>query len=166
MDSLPLNIRHVLWLSCLLFASGICSAKTHPSYLSPEYCDGLVKQFIDSGMRSLDKYVNEHFSPEYTGGIRNTVQFLQQRSAWLNECNDYLVDTGQGHIFYNDKSTREIFAALDALAEELQLVREGVEYPDEAGNNNPTPFINSRYATLAELVDQHHTRMLMKKQFQ
>jgi len=166
MDSLPSTIQRTLWLVCLLLASGVSSAKTHPSYLSQEYCDSLVEQFVDSGMRSLDKYINEHFSPEYKGGIRNTIHFLEQRSAWLNECNDYLLDTGKSHVFYSDKTTREIFAAMDALAKELQHVREGVEYRDDAGNDNPTPFIKRRYETLAQLVDQHHTRMLMKKQFQ
>ncbi|WP_323843923.1 hypothetical protein [Microbulbifer magnicolonia] len=142
------------------------NAKTHPSYLTQEYCDSVVEQFVDSGMRSLGKYINEHFNPEYKGGIRNTINFLEQRSTWLNECNEYLLDTGHSHIFYSDKDTREIFAAIDALARELQHVREGVEYPDDAGNNNPAPFIKRRYETLAQLVDQHHTRMLMKKQFQ
>ncbi|WP_244506079.1 hypothetical protein [Microbulbifer marinus] len=125
-----------------------------------------MEQFVDSGMRSLGKYVNEHFNPQYKGGIRNTIHFLEQRSAWLNECNDYLLDTGHSHIFYSDQNTKAIFAAIDALAKELQLVRQGVEYPDEAGNNNPAPFIKEHYNTLAKLVDQHHTRMLMKKQFQ
>ncbi|WP_377518073.1 hypothetical protein [Microbulbifer taiwanensis] len=155
-----------MWLTCLLLVSSLCSAKTHPSYLNQDYCDGLVEQFVDSGMRSLGKYINEHFNPEYKGGIRNTIHFLEQRSEWLGECNDYLLDTAQSHVFYNDQNTREIFAAMNALARELQHVREGVEYPDDAGNNNPTPFIKSRYETLAQLVDQHHTRMLMKKQFQ
>ncbi|MFC6635389.1 hypothetical protein [Microbulbifer taiwanensis] len=166
MDSLPSTIQRALWLTCLLLVSSLCSAKTHPSYLNQDYCDGLVEQFVDSGMRSLGKYINEHFNPEYKGGIRNTIHFLEQRSEWLGECNDYLLDTAQSHVFYNDQNTREIFAAMNALARELQHVREGVEYPDDAGNNNPTPFIKSRYETLAQLVDQHHTRMLMKKQFQ
>ncbi|WP_234995033.1 hypothetical protein [Microbulbifer donghaiensis] len=142
------------------------NAKTHPSYLTEKYCDSVVEQFVDSGMRSLGKYVNEHFNPEYKGGIRNTIHFLEQRSAWLKECNDYLLDTGQTYVFYSDGNTRKIFAAIDALAKELQLVRQGVEYPDDAGNNNPAPFIKEHYETLANLVDQHHTRMLMKKQFQ
>ncbi|AMX02748.1 hypothetical protein [Microbulbifer thermotolerans] len=159
-------IKRVLWFACLLLVSSVSNAKTHPSYLSEEYCDGLVEQFIDSGMRSLGKYINEHFSPEYKGGIRNTIHFLEQRSAWLGECNDYLLDTGKNYLFYSEKTTNDIFAAIDALAKELQHVRQGVEYPDETGNNNPTPFIKRRYETLAKLIDQHHTRMLMKKQFQ
>lgn len=166
MDSLSSTIQRALCLICLLLASSISSAKTHPSYLTPKYCDSLVEQFVDSGMRSLGKYINEHFNPEYKGGIRNTIHFLEQRSEWLNECNDYLLDSGHGHVFYSDKTTREIFEAIDALARELQHVRQGVEYPDDAGNNNPAPFIKGRYETLAQLVDQHHTRMLMKKQFQ
>ena len=150
----------------LLLASSLSFAKAHPSYLTPSYCNSVVEQFVDYGMRSLGKYVNENFKPEYKGGIRNTINFLEQRSAWLSECNDYLLDSGKSYIFYDEKNTRDIFAAIDGLAKELQLVREGVEYPDDAGNNNPTPFIKSRYETLAKLMDQHHTRMLMKKQFQ
>ncbi|SDZ76890.1 hypothetical protein SAMN05216562_0164 [Microbulbifer marinus] len=166
MDSLSSTIQRALWLICLLLASSVSNAKTHPSYLTEKYCESVVEQFVDSGMRSLGKYVNEHFNPQYKGGIRNTIHFLEQRSAWLNECNDYLLDTGHSHIFYSDQNTKAIFAAIDALAKELQLVRQGVEYPDEAGNNNPAPFIKEHYNTLAKLVDQHHTRMLMKKQFQ
>ncbi|WP_295801873.1 hypothetical protein [uncultured Microbulbifer sp.] len=162
----PTAAAKVLLAMTLLLASGFSMAKTHPSYLTPSYCNSVVEQFVDYGMRSLGKYVNENFKPEYKGGIRNTINFLEQRSAWLNECNDYLLDSGQSYVFYDQKNTRDIFAAIDALAKELQLVREGVEYPDDAGNNNPTPFIKSRFETLAELVDQHHTRMLMKKQFQ
>jgi hypothetical protein len=125
-----------------------------------------VEQFVDSGMRSLGKYINENFKPEYKGGIRNTINFLEQRATWLGECNEYLLDTAHNHVFYSEEITRDIFTAIDALAKELQHVREGVEYPDGAGNNNPAPFIKRRYETLAKLVDQHYTRMLMKKQFQ
>lgn len=165
MVSFTSRIWHPLWLVCLLIISGTSYAKPHPSYLSQKYCDSLVEQFVDSGMRSLGTYINDHFDPKYRGGIRNTINFLEQRSEWLGECNDYLLDTQGSHVFYSDKSTQDIFAAMSALAKELQLVREGVEYPDDAGNNNPMPFIRGRYETLAELVDQHHTRMLMKKQF-
>lgn len=166
MDLLPTPLQRALWLLCLLLASSVSNAKTHPSYLTPKYCDSVVDQFVDSGMRSLDKYVNKNFNPVYKGGIRNTIHFLEQRSAWLNECNDYLKDTAQGSVFFNDEITQDIFVAMHELATELKHVRQGVEYPDDAGNNNPTPFIKRRYETLAQLVDQHHTRMLMKKQFQ
>lgn len=150
----------------LLLLSSFSFAKTYPSYLNPSYCNGVVEQFVDYGMRSLGKYVNENFKLEYKGGIRNTINFLEQRSAWLSECNDYMLDSNQSYLFYSEKNTNDIFAAIDGLAKELQLVRDGVEYPDDAGNNNPTPFIKNRFETLAELIDQHHTRMLMKKQFQ
>ena len=150
----------------LLALGGTAQAKSHPSYLNDSYCDSLVEQFVDSGMRSLGKYINENFKPEYKGGIRNTINFLNQRSEWLGECNDYLNDTTQNYVFHDEKNTKAIFDAMNALAKELQLVREGVEYPDGAGNNNPRPFVKSRFDTLAKLVDQHHTRMLMKKQFQ
>ncbi|WP_308367832.1 MULTISPECIES: hypothetical protein [unclassified Microbulbifer] len=165
MDTLTFPIQRAFWFLCLLMVSGISNAKTHPSYLTPEYCESLVEQFVGSGMRSLDKYVNENFNPAYRGGIRNTIQFLEQRSAWLKECDDYLIDTAQGNVFYSSEISRKIFTAMDALAKELQHVRQGVEYPDDAGNNNPAPFIKRRYETLAQLVDRHHTRMLMKKQF-
>lgn len=158
-------IKHTLCAVCLLLASGISQAKTYPSYLTPDYCDGLVEQFVGSGMRSLNTYVNEHFNPEFRGGIRNTIGFLEQRSAWLGECDEYLRDTASNNVFFSEEITREIFEAMDALAKELQLVRQGVEYPDEAGNNNPKPFIKERYDVLAKLVDQHYTRMLMKRQF-
>ncbi|WP_221296187.1 hypothetical protein [Microbulbifer hydrolyticus] len=142
------------------------TAKAHPSYLTESYCNTLVEQFVDYGMRSLGKYVNENFKPQYKGGIRNTINFLNQRSEWLGECDAYLADTAQTRIFYDEQNTKAIFDAMKDLAKELQLVRDGVEYPDETGANNPRPFIKSRYETLATLVDQHHTRMLMKKQFQ
>lgn len=163
---LSLLISKSVLMIGLLLVSSVSLAKAHPSYLNTSYCDSVVEQFVDSGMRSLGKYVNDNFKPEYKGGIRNTINFLQQRSAWLKECNDYLLDTGESYIFYSEDSTKDIFAAIDGLSKELQLVREGVEYPDETGANNPRPFIKSRYDTLAQLVDQHHTRMLMKKQFQ
>lgn len=162
---LSMFITTALMLS-LLLTSSVSLAKSHPSYLSSDYCDSVVEQFVDSGMRSLDKYVNENFKIEYKGGIRNTINFLEQRADWLNECNDYLLDTSNSYVFYSQENTKDIFTAINALAKELQLVREGVEYPDGAGNNNPTPFIKSRFETLATLIDQHHTRMLLKKQFQ
>jgi len=150
----------------LLAFSCLSQANTYPSFLTNDYCDGLVEQFVDNEMRKLSKYVNENFNPEFTGGIRNTVNFLNQQIEWLNECNSYLLDTEKSYVFYSEKSTDDIFAAMNALAKELQLVREGVEFPDETGVNNPHPFIKGRFETLANLVDQHHTRMLMKKQFQ
>ncbi|WGL17383.1 hypothetical protein PVT68_03575 [Microbulbifer bruguierae] len=150
----------------LMALCGIAEAKEHPSYLSQSYCDSVVEQFVESGMRSLGKYINDNFSLEYKGGIRNTVNFLNQRSEWLSECNDFLRDTSSSYVFYNEENTKDIFDAINALAKELQLVREGVEYPDESGNNNPHPFIKGRFDTLAKLMDQHHTRILMKKQFQ
>jgi len=153
-------------LLCLLIASNPSSANTHPSYLTEKYCDSVVEQFVDSGMRSLDKYINEHFNPEYKGGIRNTIRFLEQRLEWLNECNDYLTDTTQTHVFHSEDDTQSIFKAINELTRELQHVRAGVEYRDDAGNNNPAPYVKRRYETLAQLVDQHHTRMLIQKQFQ
>ncbi|WP_299593409.1 hypothetical protein [uncultured Microbulbifer sp.] len=147
-------------------ATSGATAKTHPSYLTDSYCNTLVEQFVDSGMRSLGKYVNENFKPKYKGGIRNTINFLNQRTEWLGECDSYLADTASTRLFHDEQNTKAIFDAMQALAKELQMVREGVEYPDETGANNPRPFIVSRFETLAELVDQHHTRMLMKKQFQ
>ncbi|WP_242523829.1 hypothetical protein [Microbulbifer salipaludis] len=149
-----------------VFATTTATAKTHPSYLTDSYCNSLVEQFVDSGMRSLGKYVNENFKPQYKGGIRNTINFLNQRAEWLGECDAYWADTASTRVFFDEKNTKAIFDAMQALAKELQMVREGVEYPDETGANNPRPFIKSRYDTLAQLVDQHHTRMLMKKQFQ
>ncbi|WP_193165379.1 hypothetical protein [Microbulbifer hainanensis] len=166
MEFLTRPYQRALCFVCLLLISGASTAKTHPSYLSPKYCESVAEQFVDSGMRSLGKYVNENFNPEFKGGIRNTVDFLNQRSDWLSECDDYLADTSKDRIFYSPKLTKKIFSAITELSRELQHVREGVEYPDDAGNNNPTPFIKQRYDTLAKLVDQYHTRMLMKKQFQ
>lgn len=161
-----LPLKAAMMTSLVALCSMPVSAKTHPSYLTESYCDGLVEQFVDSGMRSLGKYVNENFKPEYKGGIRNTINFLNQRAEWLGECDDYLSDTANSRIFYDANNTKAIFDAMKDLAKELQLVREGVEYPDDSGVNNPRPFIKSRYETLATLVDQHHTRLLMKKQFQ
>ncbi|WP_288129509.1 hypothetical protein [Microbulbifer sp.] len=153
------------FMAGLLAISGLAQANTHPSYLTDSYCDSLVEQFIGPGMRSLGKYVNEDFNPVYTGNIRNTINYLDQRAEWLAECNGYLKDTNDTYVFYTEKSTEEIFTAIKALRKELQLVREGVEFPDETGADNPKPFIKNRFDTLAQLVDQHHTRMLMKKQF-
>ncbi|WP_105104419.1 hypothetical protein [Microbulbifer pacificus] len=152
-------------ITCVFAAGNASATSSHPAYLNDAYCESLVEQFVDSGMRSLGKYINENFKPEYKGGIRNTINFLNQRAEWLGECDAYLSDTASSRVFYDEKNTKAIFEAMDALAKELQLVREGVEYPDAAGNNNPRPFIKSRFDTLAKLVDQHHTRILMKKQF-
>ncbi|WP_299583273.1 hypothetical protein [uncultured Microbulbifer sp.] len=166
MNSPTSAILRALGLLSLLIASTSSSAKTHPSYLTEEYCSSVVEQFVGSGMRSLGKYVNEHFNPEYKGGIRNTIRFLEQRSEWLNECNEYLVDTNNTYIFHSQDDTQDIFMAINELTRELQHVRSGVEYRDDTGNNNPAPFIKRRFTTLAQLVDRHHTRLLMKKQFQ
>ncbi|WP_444935524.1 hypothetical protein ACJJIW_14330 [Microbulbifer sp. JMSA004] len=159
-------MQRALLLTSLLLISNLSSAKSHPSYLSEKYCGDVVEQFVGSGMRSLDKYINHNFNPEYTGGIRNTIQFLEQRLDWLSECDDYLTDTTKNSVFHSKDDTQKIFSAIRELAKELQHVRSGVEYRDESGNNNPAPFIQRRYETLAQLVDRHHTRILMKKQFQ
>ncbi|WP_237068276.1 hypothetical protein [Microbulbifer guangxiensis] len=167
MNALSFSLsQRVLCFLCLLFICSSSNAKTHASYLTPAYCEGLVEQFVDSGMRSLGTYVNEHFNPEYRGGIRNTIHFLDQRSEWLSECNDFLRDTNSSTVFYSEQLTQDIFAAIASLSRELQHVRQGVEYPDDTGANNPAPFIKERYTELAKLVDQHHTRVLMKKQFE
>ncbi|WKD50834.1 hypothetical protein [Microbulbifer spongiae] len=158
--------QRALGLLILFIANSQSYANPHPAYLTNDYCNSVVEQFIDSGMRSLDKYINEHFNLEYTGGIRNTIRFLEQRLEWLTECNDYLMDTSNTHVFHNQEDTQNIFTAINALARELQHVRSGVEYRDDAGNNNPAPFIKRRYRDLAQLLDRHHTRMLMQRQFQ
>ncbi|GAA5525599.1 hypothetical protein Maes01_02170 [Microbulbifer aestuariivivens] len=157
--------RTLCLLSLLIFCSA-SYAKPHPPYLTESYCEGLVEQFVGSSMRSLNSYVNQHFNLEYRGGIRNTIHFLDQRIEWLTECNDYLEDTSESTVFYNEGLTQDIFAAIQALSRELQHVQDGVEYSDETGTNNPTPFIKQRYDELAQLVERYHTRVLLDKQFE
>ena len=145
---------------------GHANTGNYPAYLNEAYCTDLTDQFIDSGMRSLEKYVNDHFRPDRRRGISNTISFLDKRGEWLGECNAYLLDVKKSNVFYNEQTTDEIFMAMQALARELKHVKDGVEYPDALGQNNPQPHIRSRFQVLAKAVDKHYTVRLMQKQFQ
>lgn len=139
-------------------------SKTFPSYLSWSYCDDIRMEFMTSAMRSLESYRSKHLDVRYKGAMRNTKQFINQRQAWLSECNEYLSLTGKGRIFNDRKTTDEIFYAMNDVKDELDALISGSTYSADFGSDS-TEFIAEKFDTLFKLVDDHKAIMHLKGKY-
>ncbi|UTA46396.1 hypothetical protein L1F30_09440 [Simiduia sp. 21SJ11W-1] len=115
---------------------------------------------MTSTMKSLQSYTEEHLDVTRRRGMRNTKSYLEQRKDWLNECDSYMAATGKGRIFRDDKTTKNIMAAIDSVNAELDSLLKGVTYANEGGDD--TQVAQTKFDELFTLVDNHKNLLLMK----
>lgn len=135
-----------------------------PSYLSWAYCDDIRMEFMTSTMRSLESYKEKNLDPKYKGPLRNTKSYIEQRKDWLKECDQYLTYTKEKRIFEDDKSTKEIFSAIDEVTNELDSLIAGVRY-DAALSEDATAVTKDKFDRLFKTVDDHKTLMHLKGKY-
>lgn len=149
---------------CALLWAGFAQADSgFPAYLNGKFCNDIKQDFINIAMRSLHDYRNQQLASQHRGGMNNIRNFLLQREAWLQECDQYLKATQRVRIFQDDKTTEVIFNAMDAVSKELDSLIRGVTYSMDAGGN-PTDVAASKFDQLFKLVDDHQTLMLIRGQ--
>ncbi|VUD68929.1 hypothetical protein TDB9533_04289 [Thalassocella blandensis] len=132
-----------------------------PGYLTFKYCDSIAMDFMTSTMRSLQNYRDNHLESKYKGPLKNTKAYLEQREDWLKECDDYLVKTKNIRIFNDDKTTKQIFATIDAVEEEFEALINGVTYSAD----NQFVVINDRFDNLFKQVEDHKHLMHLKGRY-
>lgn len=137
---------------------------TFPSYLTWDYCDGLVRDFFSYDMDSLKNYSSKHFDTKYKGPIRNIVKLIDQRKDWLNECDDYTSKTRNERVFYDQKTTAAIFSKMDTIKKELTGVMQGVRYSSQSGDETKK-IVGEKFESLFQAVDDHKNLMHLKGKF-
>lgn len=135
-----------------------------PSYLSWQMCEDTKQTFMRNDLRSLETYRQTRLDTQYKGPMRNIKSFIEQRIEWLRECDNYMHLTQRGHIFKDQTTTDNVFAAMEAVARELERAIQGVTYlatADEA----PNAVIARRFDSLFKVLHDHRDYMLLRGQF-
>lgn len=140
------------------------SGKKLPSYLTWAYCDDIRMEFMTSAMRSLENYKDKNLDSKYKGPLRNTKSYIATRKEWLQECDQYLAVTKQKRIFEDDKSTNEIFTAMDAVTKELDGLIAGVRYESSLSADS-SAITRGKFDKLFKTVDDHKTLMHLKGKY-
>ncbi len=135
-----------------------------PDYLTSSYCDDIRMDFMTSAIRSLENYQNNHLDVRYKGGMRNIINYLEQRQDWLAECDQYLSYTDQGRIFEDEETTKKVFAAMNRVEKELTDLANGVVYTASI-DQDPSAVINSRFDEFFQVVEDHKTLMHLKGKY-
>lgn len=149
---------------CLKEQAQTANKMTFSSYLTWSYCDEVRMEFMTSSMRSLQNYKEKNLNPKYKGGMRNTKKFIEQRSEWLKECDQYLSMTKKTRIFADDKTTEDIFSGMKSVSNELAGLIDGVKYSVSIGSD-PGAVTKEKFETLFKLVDDHKTLMHLKGRY-
>lgn len=135
-----------------------------PGYVTWSYCDDIRMEFMTTTLGSVGNYVEKNFDMRYKGGLRNTRNYLAERKEWLQECDQYLQMTGKGHIFESEKTTKQIYTAIDTLTKEFDDLLAGITYSAENGEDSGT-ILQEKYQTLFKTVDNHKTLMHLKGKY-
>lgn len=135
-----------------------------PSYLSWKFCEDTKLAFVDSDVSSLENYRNTRLDTQYKGSMNNIKKFVEQRKAWLTECDDYMKKTNHGRIFKDQATTEQVFAAMDEIAKELNRAIKGVTYI-AVGGQDDNAIIATKFDHLFKLVDDHRAVMMLQGQF-
>lgn len=149
---------------CLREQAETLHNKEFPSYLTWAYCDDIRMEFMTSSMRSLENYKDKNLDPKFKGPLRNTKSYIDQRKEWLQECDQYLTMTKKKRIFEDDKSTEEIFGAIDSVTKELSGLIAGVRYDSSAGDD-ASAVTRDKFDRLFKTVDDHKTLMHLKGKY-
>lgn len=134
-----------------------------PSYLTWAYCDDIRMEFMTSTMRSLESYKDKNLNPKFKGPLRNTKSYIEQRKEWLQECDTYLTYTKEKRIFEDEKSTKEIFTAMDAVTKELDSLISSTSAT--VASEEATAVTRDRFDRLFKTVDDHKTLMHLKGKY-
>lgn len=135
-----------------------------PSYLSWQMCEDTKQTFMRSDLRSLENYRQTRLDTQYKGPMRNIKSFIEQRIEWLRECDNYMNLTQRGHIFKDEATTKNVFAAMEAVARELDRAIQGVTYL-ATGDEDPNAIIARRFDSLFKILHDHRDYMLLRGQF-
>ncbi|MGQ9427551.1 hypothetical protein ACXYTJ_04310 [Gilvimarinus sp. F26214L] len=134
------------------------------SYLSWKFCEDTKLSFMQSDVPSLKNFRNTRLDTQYKGRIRNIKTFVDQRKAWLMECDGYMTQTNHGRIFGDEATTTKLFAAMDAMSTELGKAIKGVTYV-ASGDQDENAIIASKFDSFFKLMDDHRAVMSLKGQF-
>lgn len=137
---------------------------TFPSHLTWKYCDDIKYDFMTTDMRSLQSYSSKHFNTKYKGPIKNIVKLIDMRKEWLQECDVYLTKTNQDRIFYDKKTTKQVFGHMNAVSKELKDVIGGVTYSSSQGDETKK-IVVEKFEHLFEAVDNHKNLMHLKGKY-
>lgn len=135
------------------------------SHLSWKFCEDTKSSFMAGDIRSLENYRNKSLSTMHRGGMNNIKGFLEQRKAWLEECDSYLALTNHGRIFADDQSTEQIFEAMASVAKELDARIKGVTYVSGGDEAQDEGIIASKFDRMFKLLEDHKVVMMRKGQF-
>ena len=146
---------------CLKEKAEVANNVKFPSYLTAKYCEDTAMQFVSSTVKSLETYREEHMSLKYKKPMRNTKNFIAQRSQWLHECENYMTLTHKTHVFGTKEQTDAIFVAMNKIENEMQALINGVTY----SSNDQLLVLNTYFDTLFKQVDDHKTMMHLKGRY-
>jgi hypothetical protein len=135
-----------------------------PSYLTWKFCADTRMAFVESDVASLERYRRASLDTQNKGGMYNIKNFIEQRKAWLAECDDYMNKTEYGRIFKDGATTEKVFAAMEAVSAELGRAIKGVTYV-ASGDQDENAIIASKFDQLFKLVDDHKAVMMLEGQF-
>jgi len=143
------------------------AAKKHgvrfASYLNTKYCDDIKSEFMSIAINSLQRYRDTRLSDQRQYGMKTTRHFIDQRRDWMQECENYLSLSEGENLFYEKKTTKNIFLALTRISAEMKALLDGVTYSNEGelGNNAQ---VAEKFDVLFQLVDTHKTLMQLRGQ--
>jgi len=133
-----------------------------PSYLNAKFCQTTSVDFLLRDYASLEKYRTERLPTGHKGGMNNIRKMLDQRKEWLTECDNYLRLTDQGRVFYNDETTKIVFAAIDKVSTELNsLVYNGSQ---EVIVSNGLDGAEYNFDNMLKVIEQHRTNLQLRGQ--
>ena len=138
--------------------------KKFPRYLTWKECESVANTFMTSVVGSLNDFRTNRMNTKYKGPLKNIRSEIAKQKDWLAECDGYLKATNKKRVFEDDKTTTEIFAAMDKVSEELSALINGATYSSAAGED-PNFVINQRFDHLFKRVDDHKTLMHLKGKY-
>ena len=135
-----------------------------PKYLTWKECSSVANTFMTTVMVSLDDFRTNRFNTKYKGPLKNIRSEINKNKAWLEECDTYLSATNKKRIFQDDKTTTNIFKAMDSVNQELTAIINGATYSTIPGED-ANFVINQKFDTLFKTVDDHKTLLHLKGEY-
>ncbi len=132
-----------------------------PRFLTWKYCDRLKYDFMTVDIESLISYGSKHFQTKFKGPIKNIITMIEQRETWLSECDDYVSKTREERVFYDTKTTDNIFGKMANVKKELKAVLSGVTYSSIQGDETQK-IVQEKFEALYDTVDTHKNLMHLK----
>jgi len=114
-----------------------------PRFLTWKYCDRLKYDFMTVDIESLISYGSKHFQTKFKGPIKNIITMIEQR------------------VFYDTKTTDNIFGKMANVKKELKAVLSGVTYSSIQGDETQK-IVQEKFEALYDTVDTHKNLMHLK----